>query len=165
MKKYSTLHLSSETMMFSAGHFTVFSATERENYHGHNYTLELRLTVEVGPNGANFDCNHYIQRLSHYCSALNLHFLIPAQSPFLQIKHEEPYCVITFNQEKLLFLPRDIKLLPLNNISLESLSKWFLEQLLATPQDLKRHAVVGIEVRISSFPGRAASSYWGITEA
>ncbi|EQD50251.1 hypothetical protein B1A_13514, partial [mine drainage metagenome] len=30
--------LSKERMKFSAGHFTVFSASERENLHGHNFT-------------------------------------------------------------------------------------------------------------------------------
>ena len=38
-QRTTTLELYKEEMKFSAGHFTIFSATERENLHGHNFSV------------------------------------------------------------------------------------------------------------------------------
>ena len=47
----STIELFKEAMKFSAGHFTIFSETERERLHGHNFTVYVALTGEVNDKG------------------------------------------------------------------------------------------------------------------
>ena len=36
-----TIRLAKENMKFSAAHFTIFSASERERLHGHNFRVEV----------------------------------------------------------------------------------------------------------------------------
>ena len=43
----TTLELCQEEMKFSAGHFTILSATERERLHGHNFTVYVAITGVV----------------------------------------------------------------------------------------------------------------------
>ena len=40
---------------FSAAHFTIFSATERERLHGHNYSVSARFVAPQGDNGFSAD--------------------------------------------------------------------------------------------------------------
>ncbi|MFP2903776.1 6-pyruvoyl trahydropterin synthase family protein [Pyxidicoccus sp. 3LFB2] len=51
MSRTTTIELHKEEMKFSAGHFTIFSATHRENLHGHNFTVYVALTGAVVENG------------------------------------------------------------------------------------------------------------------
>ena len=46
-----------EDLHFSAGHFTIFSDTARENLHGHNWYVRARLLGVVGEGGLTFDYN------------------------------------------------------------------------------------------------------------
>ena len=48
MTQLTTIELSKEYLKFSAGHFTVFSATERERLHGHNFSVSA-LTEKLWP--------------------------------------------------------------------------------------------------------------------
>ena len=79
----TTVELQKESMKFSIGHTTIFSATEREPLHGHMYTVYLALTTWVEENGMTFDYRYYKERVHHLCRQLNQKFLMPEFSPFL----------------------------------------------------------------------------------
>ena len=51
MARLTTLRIGKESHKFSAAHFTVFSASERERLHGHNYGVSIRLVAHMGPEG------------------------------------------------------------------------------------------------------------------
>ena len=60
MKKQPTrIELFKESMNFSAGHFTIFSETERENLHGHNFSVYAIFESEVIENGMTFNYDIY----------------------------------------------------------------------------------------------------------
>ena len=52
--EFTTIDILKEDIKFSAAHFTVFSATERERLHGHNFHVGLSVTAPVGSNGMCF---------------------------------------------------------------------------------------------------------------
>ena len=112
-------------MKFSVAHFTIFSATEREKIHGHNYYLRAKITAAVTKIGLAFDYRDIRKILIKHCKSLNESFLIPSQSPHLQVEplSGEGALRITFNQESMILLNNDVTLLPLPNISSESLFK------------------------------------------
>ncbi|KAJ1474389.1 hypothetical protein T484DRAFT_1832500 [Baffinella frigidus] len=41
--RYSTIEIGKEDMKFSAAHFTVFSAKERERLHGHTHAVKVQV--------------------------------------------------------------------------------------------------------------------------
>ena len=56
--RVASLTIHKDELTFSAGHFTIFSATEREALHGHNYYVSVSFEVEIEHNGLSFDFNH-----------------------------------------------------------------------------------------------------------
>lgn len=161
MKRYlTTVELQKESMKFSAGHTTIFSATDREPLHGHLYAVYLALTTWVEENGMTFDYRYYKQRIHELCRKLNQTFLMPTLSPFLTMSEDEAYYYFTFNHKKIPFLKEDVTLMPLSNITVEELSRWFVEQLKEDRQELDRHRLEKIVIKVFSAPGQSASHTW-----
>ena len=161
MNKYlTTVELQKESMKFSAGHTTIFSATEREPLHGHWYGVYLSLTTWVEENGMTFDYRYYKQRVHSLCKQLNQTFLMPLHSPFLLYDEDDEYYYFTFNHKKMPFLKEDITLLPLTNITVEELSRWFVEELIKEHEELARHRIERLTIKVFSAPGQSASHSW-----
>ena len=161
MEKYlTTVELQKESMRFSAGHTTIFSATEREPLHGHWYGVYLALTTWVEENGMTFDYRYYKEKIHALCRHLNQTFLMPTNSPFLTMAEDEEYYYFTFNHKKIPFLKEDITLLPLTNITVEELSRWFVNELIRDTEELNRHRIQRIEVKVFSAPGQSANHIW-----
>src|SRR5262245_19667496 len=119
MVRLITLELFKEDMKFSAGHFTIFSATERENLHGHNFRVHVAIDAEVLENGMCFDYGVYKQRIRDLCAAWDEVTLLPLHSPHLQIEEADGYIHAIFNGERIPFLRRDVLLLPIVNATVE----------------------------------------------
>lgn len=161
MKKYlTTVELHKESMKFSAGHTTIFSATEREPLHGHQYKVYLALSTWVEDNGMTFDYRYYKERIHVLCKRLNQTFLMPQYSPFLGYAEDEAYYYFTFNHKKIPFLKEDVTLMPLTNITVEELSRWFVNELILDKEELVRHRIEHILVKVFSAPGQSASHAW-----
>src|SRR3990167_1111311 len=161
----TTIELQKKSMKFSAGHTTIFSATEREPLHGHMYQVYLALTtwVEAQPgigNGMAFDYRYYKARVHALCRQLNQTFLMPQFSPFLTLTEDAEYYYFTFNHKKIPFLKEDVTLMPLSNITVEELSRWFVNELIQDKKELKKHRIERIVEKISSAPGQSASHEW-----
>ena len=160
MARLSTIELHKESMKFSSGHFTIFSATQRERLHGHNYSVHAAITTLIEDQGLNFDYRYYKQKLHELCKELNQGFLLATESKFLRIEFDGDYCYAHFNDEKIPFLKKDVILLPLTNITVEELSLWFVNRLTEDTQTLHKHAIQNITVKVFSTPGQSASSCW-----
>ena len=161
MSRYlTTVELQRESMKFSAGHTTIFSATEREPLHGHHYGVYLALTTWVEENGMTFDYRYYTKRINELCRQINQTFLMPQFSPFLEYAEDETYYYFTFNHKKMPFLKEDITLMPLTNITVEELSRWFINELILDKDELAKHRIEKLVVKVSSAPGQSASHEW-----
>jgi 6-pyruvoyltetrahydropterin/6-carboxytetrahydropterin synthase len=156
----SIIELYKENMKFAAAHFTIFSATERERLHGHNYQVYVALEVEVQTQGFSFDYRLYKQKLYALCQQLHHATLLPTQCKHLEIVEDEDYFYAIFGAEKLPFLKTDVVLLPLRNITVEELSRWFVEQLTRDKAELKQHSIQAVTVKVFSAPGQSGSAHW-----
>lgn len=159
-KRLTTIELYKENMKFSAAHFTIFSATEREHLHGHNYTVHVAITNWVNENGLTFDYRFYKEKIFLLCRQLNQTLLLPTESKYLAISQDNEYCHAVFNHKKLIFLNTDVTLLPVCNITVEELSAWFVTQLAQDQENLQKHAIEAILVKIFSGPGQGGSCLW-----
>ncbi|MBA3662417.1 MAG: 6-carboxytetrahydropterin synthase [Gammaproteobacteria bacterium] len=155
---YLTIH--KEEFSFSAGHFTIFSATEREQLHGHNYNVSIRFKMNIDHNGLAFDYRIYKKKLQAVCQQIDRHFLLPSESTYMQLFEEGDYCIGLFNGEKIPFLKKDVIILPLSNITIEELSHWFLAKMLEEVTLLK-HGIVAVEVQVYNGPGQSAAAHFG----
>ena len=160
MSRTTVIELHKEEMKFSAGHFTIFSATERERLHGHNFRVHAALTCEVADDGLAFDYAIYKRKIFDMCREWNEYFMLPEHSPHLRLEHTDEYLIAHFNGERLPFLYKDVLILPVTNVTVEELSRLVLQRLVEY-RKAEGHALVsGIEVKIFSGPGQSASATW-----
>ena len=160
MTELTTLETHKADMHFSAGHFTIFSATEREPLHGHNFTVGISIVTEIDDNGIAFDYGIYKRKIKKICERFDNYFLLPTQSPHLKIEEEGDYTIATFNKERMPFLKKDIILLPIRNISLEDLSAWFINELTQDKAELTQYKIHAMTIKVYSSPGQSASATW-----
>lgn len=157
---FTNLELFKESMGFSAGHFTLLSATHREKLHGHNYRVHVSFNTIVLEHGMASDYRIFTKQLRDLCQQVDEIFLLPGNSPFLKIVEEGDYYQVHFNDEKIPFLKKDVLILPIRNITIEELASWFTQQLTADNSAIEKHNIYEITVKVSSGPGKSASAHW-----
>lgn len=157
MERLTTLYIDKESHKFSAAHYTIFSATERERLHGHNYSVSARIVAPMGDNGFAADYNVYKQRLKALCDALDEYMLLAADSPHQHIAEEDGEYRVYFHKEEMRFLKSDTLLLPLRNATVEEFSAYLLQQLLmlSREDDLRE-----VELCVASGPGQKGCASW-----
>lgn len=151
-----TIRLAKENMKFSAGHFTIFSASERERLHGHNFRVELDIEARMLGNGMCFDYGIYKARVVALCRELNEWTILPTRSPHLRVEEDGEHVYAHFNGERIPFLRGDVLLLPIENATLEEFSAYFLDRLMDDVDTLRALRIEAMDVRVFSGPGQSA---------
>lgn len=155
----STIEISKDYLHFNAAHFTLFSASEREDLHGHTFYVAAEVDSPVGEDGLAFDYNLFKSALEGLCGELDEKVLLPERSPYLTLERSEGYLVARFADERIPFLPRDVLTLPIRNITVEELAAWFLERLRAQPA-IAELGLIRVRISVSSGPGQWAGAQW-----
>ena len=156
----TTLELQNGKLHFAAAHFTIFSATERETLHGHDYRVYIALNYQLNEQGLNFDYRFYEEKAHQIIDQVKFRLLIPTKCEFLHIEEKDEYYQVIFNKDKMLFLKKDVILLPIHNITLEELSQWFLGQFIADQSQLNDHHIDQVTIKIYKATGQSASACW-----
>ena len=162
MPTSATIEFHEGPYRFSAGHFTVFSATKRERLHGHNYSLTASVTAAISEPGLIFDYKIFKDQLKSLCKKLDSYFLLPERSPYLTFEEDDDYHYVTFNGEKIPFLKSDVLLLPITNTTLEDLSQWFLQQLTSDENFIRRYGISAMTLKVFNGPEQSAVVDWPI---
>ena len=157
MERLATLYIDKESHKFSAAHFTIFSATERERLDGHNYSVSAMIAAPMGDNGFAADYNVYKGRLKALCDELDEYLILPAHSPYLTVTEAGDCYEVRFNGEVMHFLRADTQVLDIANATVEEFSRLLLQRLL----ELSRgEALAEVQVCVASGPGQKACSRW-----
>jgi 6-pyruvoyltetrahydropterin/6-carboxytetrahydropterin synthase len=160
MNDLVSIEIFGEWLTFSAAHFTLFSPTEREPLHGHNYDVSASVATKVQSDGIAFNYEIYRDKIVALCQEINIRLLLPGQSPFLRIEEKGKFYHAHFNGEEMPFLKSDTVILPVKNISLEELARWFLTRLLEDKKSIKTYAISELVINVSSGHGRSAARHW-----
>jgi 6-pyruvoyl-tetrahydropterin synthase len=101
---------------------------------------ELELLVDLGS---------LKERIREQCAALDSRTLLPQRSPHLRVRVAGGEVEVRFQSRRYLFPEADTLLLPLRNISVESLARYLWERLavLVPERDAARLASLGIAVQ------------------
>lgn len=156
MKRFyqTSIKIFKQDIQFSCAHFTIFSEKERERIHGHNYSVEIEFRENKKfENGILLDYKEIKTKLREICKGYDEMFLIPKNSKYLKIKENESDIEILFDKEKMLLPKRDVKLLPISNVTGEELSKLIYDQLKNVFQN------ESFSITISSNFGQSVSYY------
>lgn len=159
MMQSTTIEISKEYLHFAAAHFTLFSDTERENLHGHNFQVTLDAEAPIAEDGLTFDYNILKKALKQMCDDLDEQVIMPTQSPHLQIESDDQYTYAVFNGERIPFLERDLTLLPIRNVTVEELAHYLLDTLLKR-QEIRALDIQQMVLKCASGEGQWASASW-----
>jgi 6-pyruvoyltetrahydropterin/6-carboxytetrahydropterin synthase len=157
MEQLTTLYIDKESHKFSAAHYTIFSATERERLHGHNYSVSAKIVAPMGDNGFSADYNVYKNRLAALCDGLDEYMLLAGDSPYQQISEEGACYRVGYAGEEMLFLRSDTLVLPIRNATVEEFSSYLLQLLV---QDSAADDLREIELCVASGPGQKGCASW-----
>lgn len=160
MNRLTTIDIRKQYLHFSAGHFTIFSATERERLHGHNFRIAAKITGPVGDDGLCFDYAIFKDIMRDICERFNEYTLIAEQSPHLQIESDEQFHHVTHNNITMPLLRTDTILLPLRNITIEELASYLLGCVLEHQTTLEQYSIQAMEIHVASGPDQWASCEW-----
>ncbi|WP_116364861.1 6-pyruvoyl trahydropterin synthase family protein [Parahaliea mediterranea] len=157
MERLTTLYIDKESHKFSAAHYTIFGAGERERLHGHNYSVSARIVAPMGDNGFSADYNVYKGRIKQLCDELDEYMLLAGESPHQQISEDGGYFRVRFADDDMLFLRSDTQVLPIRNATVEEFAHYLLGKLLALSagEDLRE-----VEVCVASGPGQRGGAVW-----
>jgi 6-pyruvoyltetrahydropterin/6-carboxytetrahydropterin synthase len=157
MEELTTLYIDKENHKFSAAHFTIFSATERERLHGHNYSVSAKIVAPMGDNGFSADYNLYKERLARLCDGLDEYTLLAGNSPHQEITESGACYRVTHGGQEMLFLQSDTLILPIRNATVEEFSRYLLQLLIedSAGDDLRE-----IELCVASGPGQKGCASW-----
>ncbi len=157
---YSTVELYRQDMKFSAAHFTIFNATERERLHGHNYHVHTYVTAALDDAGITYDYSITRKQVLALCRSLNEYMLLPAESPHLNIGEQDDQYVVKYGKDTMYFLKNETLLLPIKNTTSECLAQWFVDQLTEDQADLADKQIIKIKVAVSTTPGQCSVAKW-----
>jgi 6-pyruvoyltetrahydropterin/6-carboxytetrahydropterin synthase len=157
--RLTTVEIAKQALNFSIAHFTIFSATNREDLHGHNFQLECKVTAPLAEDGLLFDYGILKKLLRALCDEIDEQVILPGHSPYLQLSNDDGYTIANFNGERIPFLPRDVTVLPIANTTVEEFSHYFLEKL-KNDKLIQQNTIVALSVKVSSSPGQYGIADW-----
>jgi len=158
--RLTTIEISKEDLKFSAAHFTIFSATERERLHGHNFRVRASVVAPVDDNGLCFNYQEIKSRLRTLCQSLDEYLLLPAESPHLQVSEQNEYYNASFNGEQMRFRKSDTRVLEIRNTTVEEFSNYILQQLVSSDNFFQANDVHSVTIAVSSGDGQWGASHW-----
>lgn len=157
MEQITTLYIDKESHKFSAAHYTIFSARERERLHGHNYSVSARIVAPMGDNGFSADYNVYKSRIAALCEELDEYMVLAGDSPYQTIEEDGACYRVRFDQDEMLFLQSDTLVLPLRNATVEEFSRYLLDKLMAASEG---EGLLEVQLCVSSGPGQKGCSLY-----
>jgi len=156
------IEIARERYKFSCAHMTVFPNGKSERLHGHNYYVSIAIELADVSFERMIDFGLIKDALGELCNQWKEYTLLAARNPY--------YEVISAGGDELEFrlcgkryvLPHeDVKVLPIDNVSVEALSSHIAELLVERLGDvLATDVVTGLEVTISENPGQGATCYY-----
>ena len=156
------IEIAREQYKFSCAHMTVFADGSKERLHGHNYTIAIRLEV------TSIELAHMVpfaqikHALAALCAEWKEHVLVATQNPHYVQKTEAPELEFTLCGERYVMPRGDALLLPLDNISVETLAAHVATLLAAK---IAAPTATSLEVTIEESPGQGASAVVELTHS
>ena len=155
------LKITKDRIKFSVAHFTIFSETQAERLHGHNYYVSLEVRVsDVDPLGFAASMDDLKTASYKISQELDEYVLVPTQNPHLKISEIKDQVEVLWNSKQYLFPKEDVRLLDISNVTCENLAQWFWQRLVKELSPTIEHleitvrethgqeAIYGKEVRV-----------------
>jgi 6-pyruvoyltetrahydropterin/6-carboxytetrahydropterin synthase len=122
-------------MHFSASHF-LKSDEKVENLHGHNYSLEIKLTGSLNVDGMVYDFREVKKKALEVCKTLDHKVILPGNSKTIKITNSEDFIEVHVDGKRYVFPQEDCIIIPTKATTAELLAQYIHEHL-DFPKDIK----------------------------
>jgi 6-pyruvoyltetrahydropterin/6-carboxytetrahydropterin synthase len=157
-----SIFIKKSNLKFSSAHMTVWTSTQKEGLHGHNYTTEARFVLreyQVDQSLQGFvpysDLKAVMQQI---CEAWDEKVLLPQLCPYFKIIEQTAQSIeFKLCGSRYVLPASEVVLLAVDNITTEALAFEFGQQLAAGMTAQLREKIIELTVCIEESPGQGAS--------
>jgi 6-pyruvoyltetrahydropterin/6-carboxytetrahydropterin synthase len=155
----TTLHLAKQNFKFSAAHFLIFDEKHAEKLHGHNYQVrvDVKTPLEQTGNSSGYfvDFNVLKKMIKTRLDLWDEVVLLPELHPDLKVKKNKKSLEVHFRERFYVFPANEVVLLPVNNTSVEQLSRILAEDFY---REFKKFGVLKVKVYVEETRGQGAAT-------
>ncbi len=127
------IQIDKEYLKYSAAHFLIFPDGSAERLHGHNYRVYCEVGGPLSEFGLVLDFQKTKPLIRELVDQLDERWLIPGEHRELTWNEREDGVVEVRYRERYYAAPKeDIRILPINNTSVENMAAWLGRQLKAS---------------------------------
>ncbi|MFN0245584.1 MAG: 6-pyruvoyl trahydropterin synthase family protein [Kofleriaceae bacterium] len=142
---------------FSCAHMTVFPDGTKERLHGHNYTVSVAIDVERVDFASMIPFAVIKDAIRELCKEWKERVMIATTNPFVVIVRDDTELEVTVCGARYVFPRGDVLLLPIDNISAESLAAHTAALLRARLSVVLPAHVTTLTSTVEESPGQGAS--------
>lgn len=123
-----SVRVKDQRMHFSASHF-LRSEDEFENLHGHNYTLEIKLTGSLNEDGMVYDFREAKSKALGICKTMDHKVLLPGESDTIKVMKSDEFIEVFVGEKRYVFPDEDCLIIPTKATTAELLAQYIHEHL------------------------------------
>jgi 6-pyruvoyltetrahydropterin/6-carboxytetrahydropterin synthase len=145
-----------EYFNFASAHFLIFPDGTREELHGHNYQVRVRVAGALDAGDVVLDFTKLKPLVKKTCDALDHRVILPLGHPLLEVKAGAKEVEAVFAKADRFVLPaRDCVLLAIPNTSTERLAEWIAHEVKRRVRELAPDAALTeLEVEVEESNGQ-----------
>lgn len=140
---------------FAASHFITYGG-KCEFLHGHNYSLTIDIDGPLTEDSYVFDFVALKKIARSVSETLDHRFLLAADNPHLGIKHENGYYQVDYKENCYRFPEKDVKPLPVDNITAERLAEYIWGKVAEEICNLGPHQLASMTIGVEEAEGQVA---------
>lgn len=140
---------------FAASHFITYGG-KCEFLHGHNYSVSIELEGPLTEDAYVFDFVALKKIARRVNETLDHQFLLAMRNPHLTIKQEDSHWEIAYKESVYRFPEKDVKPLPVDNITAERLAEYIWEQVAQEINTLGPHQLSTMTIGVAEAEGQVA---------
>lgn len=156
----TTLLLQKQNFKFSSAHFLIFDKTSAEKLHGHNYQVKVNITVPASDlntarRGYFVDFNVFKKTIKARLDEWDEMVLLPNDNEEMKFTEKGPSLEVNFRERFYVFPKNEVVRLPVNNTSVEQLSRLLAQYFI---REFKVFGVQRVQVSVEETRGQGAST-------
>ena len=157
MRESFAIRVYKQYFNFASSHFLIFGDGSREELHGHNYQVQVKVEGAIVDGDIVIDFIPFKPLVKRICDELDHRMILPRDNPFLTLSVDEEKVEVRHTDGSFFCFPRrDVRILPLPNTSTEMLARHIALQLnAAIPSEIPTARVHALEVQVEESGGQS----------
>ncbi len=157
MRESFAIRVYKQYFNFASAHFLIFGDGTREELHGHNYQVQVKVEGDLDGGDLVIDFIPFKPLVKRLCDDLDHVTILPRDNPHLTLtEHDDRVEVRHRDGSYFCFPRRDVRVLPVPNTSTEMLARFLAHRIIeALPSRIPTAVVRAIEVHVEESAGQS----------